>query len=96
MLSFHEEKRRGNGCLRSEEEERRVLQTKMKILDFEGKEGGRLSDGGRAGTVVVGVKLDSQSRELLTWALVKVAQAGDRVVALHVLHNTGNVRIELR
>lgn len=67
---------------------------KMKILDFEGKEGGRLSDGGCAGTVVVGVKLDSQSRELLTWALVKVAQAGDRVVALHVLHNTGNVRIE--
>ncbi|KAJ8625449.1 hypothetical protein MRB53_033979 [Persea americana] len=88
MLSFHEEKRRGNGCLRSEEEERRVLQMKMNILDFEGKEGGRLSDGGRAGTVVVGVKLDSQSRELLTWALVKVAQAGDRVVALHVLHNT--------
>lgn len=40
------------------------------------------------GTVVVGVKLDSQSRELLTWALVKVAQPGDRVIALHVLgHN---------
>ncbi|XP_057973395.1 protein kinase STUNTED-like [Malania oleifera] len=38
-------------------------------------------------TVVVGVKLDSPSRELLTWALVKVAQPGDRVVALHVLGN---------
>lgn len=37
--------------------------------------------------VVVGVKLDSQSRELLTWALVKVAQPGDRVIALHVLSN---------
>ncbi|KAF8011114.1 hypothetical protein BT93_J1662 [Corymbia citriodora subsp. variegata] len=36
-------------------------------------------------TVVVGVKLDPQSRELLTWALVKVAEPGDRVVALHVL-----------
>ncbi|KAL3504289.1 hypothetical protein ACH5RR_034130 [Cinchona calisaya] len=36
-------------------------------------------------TVVVGVKLDTQSRELLTWALVKVAQPGDRVIALHVL-----------
>ncbi|KAK2981473.1 hypothetical protein RJ640_017003 [Escallonia rubra] len=36
-------------------------------------------------TVVVGVKLDSQSRELLTWALVKVAQPGDGVIALHVL-----------
>lgn len=38
-------------------------------------------------TVVVGVKLDSQSRELLTWALVKVAQPGDRVIAIHVLNN---------
>ncbi|KAL6215047.1 hypothetical protein ACLB2K_014478 [Fragaria x ananassa] len=35
--------------------------------------------------VVVGVKLDSKSRELLTWALVKVAEPGDSVVALHVL-----------
>ncbi|KAL9679314.1 hypothetical protein QQ045_017172 [Rhodiola kirilowii] len=42
--------------------------------------------GGR--TVVVGVRLDSQSRELLTWALVKVAQSGDRVIALHVLRNS--------
>lgn len=38
-------------------------------------------------TVVVGVKLDPQSRELLTWALVKVAEPGDRVLALHVLGN---------
>ncbi|KAI3464566.1 hypothetical protein Pfo_021229 [Paulownia fortunei] len=47
--------------------------------------GGEESSGGR--TVLVGVKLDSHSRELLTWALVKVAQAGDRVIALHVLNN---------
>ncbi|KAE8718635.1 NAD(P)H-quinone oxidoreductase subunit M [Hibiscus syriacus] len=40
---------------------------------------------GRGGTVVVGVKFDSSSRELLTWALVKVAQPGDCVIALHVL-----------
>lgn len=65
---------------------------KMKRLGFEGNGEERVSDGGNGGTVVVGVKLDSQSRELLTWALVKVAQAGDRVVALHVLHNTGNVK----
>lgn len=38
-------------------------------------------------TVVVGVKLNSQSRELLTWALVKVAQPGDSVIALHVLNS---------
>ncbi|KAL6962247.1 hypothetical protein U1Q18_037203 [Sarracenia purpurea var. burkii] len=43
--------------------------------------------GGR--TVVVGVKLNSQSRELLTWALVKVAQPGDHVIALHVLSENG-------
>ncbi|KAI0496116.1 hypothetical protein KFK09_022423 [Dendrobium nobile] len=36
-------------------------------------------------TVMVGVKLDDGSRELLTWSLVNVAQAGDRVIALHVL-----------
>ncbi|KAI7755543.1 hypothetical protein M8C21_028707, partial [Ambrosia artemisiifolia] len=40
-------------------------------------------------TVVVGVKLDSESRELLTWALVKAAHVGDKVVALHVLTNNG-------
>ncbi|KAI3761714.1 hypothetical protein L1987_52135 [Smallanthus sonchifolius] len=44
--------------------------------------------GGR--TVVVGVKLDSESRELLTWALVKAAHPGDRVIALHVLSNNNN------
>ncbi|XP_038990638.1 probable receptor-like serine/threonine-protein kinase At5g57670 [Hibiscus syriacus] len=43
--------------------------------------------GGEGGTVVVGVKFDSPSRELLTWALVKVAQPGDCVIALHVLGN---------
>ena len=46
-----------------------------------------VSDGGR--TVVVGVKLGPHSRELLTWALVKVAEPGDRVIALHVLSNNG-------
>ncbi|CAI9765008.1 unnamed protein product [Fraxinus pennsylvanica] len=40
---------------------------------------------GGGGAVVVGVKLDARSRELLTWALVKVAQSGDRVIALHIL-----------
>ena len=48
------------------------------------------SDGGGGVVVVVGVRMDSQSRELLTWALVKVARSGDRVIALHVLNpNTG-------
>ncbi|KAL7158011.1 hypothetical protein ABFS83_02G114400 [Erythranthe nasuta] len=42
-------------------------------------------DGGGAAVVVVAVKMDSPSRELLTWTLVKVAQSGDRVIALHIL-----------
>ncbi|KAL0425679.1 UNVERIFIED_CONTAM: Receptor-like cytosolic serine/threonine-protein kinase RBK1 [Sesamum radiatum] len=45
---------------------------------------GTVGDDGGA-VVVVGMKMDSRSRELLTWALVKVAQSGDRVVALHIL-----------
>uniref|UniRef100_A0A7C9ASV7 Receptor protein serine/threonine kinase n=2 Tax=Opuntia streptacantha TaxID=393608 RepID=A0A7C9ASV7_OPUST len=46
--------------------------------------GGGSGDGGGK-TVVVGVKMDAQSRELLTWSLVKMAQPGDLVIALHVL-----------
>ncbi|KAF5443778.1 hypothetical protein F2P56_036312 [Juglans regia] len=34
--------------------------------------------------VLVGIRMDSQSRELLIWALVKVAKPGDCVVAVHV------------
>lgn len=47
-----------------------------------------VDDGGK--TVVVGVRLDALSRELLTWALVKIADTGDRVVALHVLPNSSD------
>ncbi|XP_061346840.1 protein kinase STUNTED-like isoform X2 [Gastrolobium bilobum] len=42
-------------------------------------------DGGGGRKFLVGVKLDSRSRELLTWALVKVAEPGDLVIALHVI-----------
>ncbi|XVF45538.1 hypothetical protein PTKIN_Ptkin02bG0214300 [Pterospermum kingtungense] len=34
--------------------------------------------------VLVGIRMDSQSRDLLSWALVKVAEPGDCVVAVHV------------
>ncbi|ONK57617.1 uncharacterized protein A4U43_C09F2320 [Asparagus officinalis] len=48
-------------------------------------------------TVVVGVKMDAESRELLTWALVKVAKAGDRVVALHVIpSSSGLIDLKLK
>lgn len=46
--------------------------------------------GGEGKTVVVGIRLDSQSRELLTWALVKAAAFADRVVALHVLNSSAS------
>jgi len=36
---------------------------------------------------MVGVKFDESSNELLDWALVKVAEPGDTVIALHVLGN---------
>ncbi|KAL2347214.1 hypothetical protein Fmac_001214 [Flemingia macrophylla] len=44
-----------------------------------------IGDGAGGRKVIVGVKLDSCSRELLTWALVKVAESGDLVIALHVI-----------
>ncbi|KAJ7967158.1 Kinase family protein [Quillaja saponaria] len=34
--------------------------------------------------VLVGIKIDSQSRELLNWALVKVAEPGDCITAVHI------------
>ncbi|CAN8312835.1 unnamed protein product [Cochlearia groenlandica] len=38
-------------------------------------------------SVVVGVKFDASSSELLDWALVKVAEPGDTIIALHILNN---------
>ncbi|KAJ0231669.1 Kinase with adenine nucleotide alpha hydrolases-like domain-containing protein [Hirschfeldia incana] len=46
-----------------------------------------VEEGGVGRTILVGVKLDAPSRELLTWALVKVAEPGDTVIALHILTN---------
>ncbi|CAL9096307.1 unnamed protein product [Musa acuminata var. zebrina] len=61
-----------------QERGRRELQEKKKENEDEG--------GGK--TVLVGIKMDADSRELLTWSLVKIADAGDRVFALHVLPST--------
>ncbi|KAF3791766.1 putative receptor-like serine/threonine-protein kinase [Nymphaea thermarum] len=57
--------------------------TRMGNSEEQEEESGGAGAGGK--TVLVGVNLDSESKELLTWALVKVAQPGDRVIALHVL-----------
>lgn len=39
--------------------------------------------------VLVGIRFDEHTRELLDWALVKVADPGDQVTALHVCRNSG-------
>ena len=54
-----------------------------------GDQSGACSTSGTGKIVVVGMRMDAESRELLTWALVKVAEPGDHVVALHVLVDTG-------
>ncbi|KAK3193961.1 hypothetical protein Dsin_025271 [Dipteronia sinensis] len=41
--------------------------------------------------VVVGIRIDSRSREILSWALVKVAEPGDSIIAVHVCRNSDNV-----
>ncbi|KDP29658.1 hypothetical protein JCGZ_18820 [Jatropha curcas] len=38
--------------------------------------------------VLVGIKINSRSRELLNWALVKVAEPGDCVIAVHVCRSS--------
>ncbi|XVE67159.1 hypothetical protein DITRI_Ditri08aG0138300 [Diplodiscus trichospermus] len=38
--------------------------------------------------VLVGIRIDGESRDLLSWALAKVAEPGDCVVAVHVSRNS--------
>ncbi|XP_062203429.1 protein kinase STUNTED-like [Phragmites australis] len=53
-----------------------------------------LGGGGKRRTVVVALRRDAAGRELLTWALVKAAAAGDRVLALHVADAADGGRME--
>lgn len=39
--------------------------------------------------VLVGIRIDRHSREVLSWALVKVAEPGDSVIAIHVCRSSG-------
>ncbi|GLJ11954.1 hypothetical protein SUGI_0180910 [Cryptomeria japonica] len=41
-------------------------------------------------TLVVGVKLATASREVLTWTLMKVARPGDHVIAVHAVTSSPN------
>lgn len=51
------------------------------LEEEEEEEGGRM----KGNSVLVGMKVGAGSYELLTWALVKVAQPADQVIALHVV-----------
>ncbi|KAH6777058.1 hypothetical protein C2S51_008370 [Perilla frutescens var. frutescens] len=44
--------------------------------------------------VIVGIRLDGYAKELLDWAVVKVADPGDCVVAIHVCRNSGCISKE--
>lgn len=41
--------------------------------------------------VLVGIRFDEQIRELLDWALFKVANPGDSVIALHICRNSDSI-----
>ncbi|KAL4585046.1 hypothetical protein LXL04_009659 [Taraxacum kok-saghyz] len=41
--------------------------------------------------ILVGIRFDECGRELLDWAIVKVADAGDRVIAINVCRNSDSV-----
>ncbi|KAF7834129.1 putative receptor-like serine/threonine-protein kinase [Senna tora] len=64
----------------------------MELIGRREKLNGDTGDGGR--TVLVGVKSDfSRSRELLKWALDKIAEPGDLVIAIHVLDSKNTALI---
>ncbi|KZV20238.1 Kinase protein with adenine nucleotide alpha hydrolases-like domain isoform 1 [Dorcoceras hygrometricum] len=44
--------------------------------------------------VIVGIRLDCHTKELLDWAVVKVADTGDAVVAVHVCRNSDSISKE--
>ncbi|KAL2512473.1 Protein kinase protein with adenine nucleotide alpha hydrolase-like domain [Abeliophyllum distichum] len=46
---------------------------------------------GRKRNVLVGIQFDGHGKELLDWALVKVADPGDCVVAVHVYQNSDSL-----
>lgn len=67
----------------------------MKLTGDSKEADGGTGDCGGGRKVVVGVRLDPRSRELLTWALVKVAEPGDLVIALHVLDTITGLSLSL-
>lgn len=59
-------------------------------MTFEAVDHNHNHQGVETKNVLVGIRFDECGRELLDWAMVKVADAGDRVIAINVCHNSGN------
>jgi hypothetical protein len=56
------------------------------IEEIEGRE---VVGEGEKKTVMVAVKMDAKSKEMLTWSLVNLAHSGDHFVACHVINTPG-------
>lgn len=44
---------------------------------------------GGAQCVMVGLQMDANGKELLDWAIHRVAERGDRIMAVHVCRDSG-------
>lgn len=45
-------------------------------------------------SVLVGIKMNGSSKELLNWAIAKFSEPGDRIVAVHVRRASGRSTID--
>lgn len=46
---------------------------------------------GKERCVLVGLQMDANGKELLNWAMSRVAEQGDRVMAVHVCRDSGTI-----
>lgn len=60
-------------------------------MTFEAVDHNHNHQGVETKNVLVGIRFDGCGRELLDWAIVKVADAGDRVIAINVCRNSDSV-----
>lgn len=60
-------------------------------MTFEAVDHNHNHQGVETKNVLVGIRFDECGRELLDWAIVKVADAGDRVIAINVRRNSNSV-----
>lgn len=46
---------------------------------------------GSSRNLLVGIRMDGEGHELLSWAIFKVAEPGDGIIALHVFKDSGQI-----